>query len=75
MWLKCEVIFARGRPIRVFLNGVEVPEARAQQCVEVAHQTRIRRGLFLEDVASVEFEVMSTATTSAYLSAVHGLKD
>ena len=74
-WLRCEVIFTYDEETKVLLNEVEVPARRAQQCIEVAHQTRLRQGLFLQDVASVEFEVMSTGTTFAYLATIHELED
>jgi hypothetical protein len=55
------------------LNEVPVDISKVEDCALIANQSYMQKGLFCEDVAFVEFEVMSTSATFAYFEGLHDL--
>jgi hypothetical protein len=58
----------------VTLNEVPVNPDHVEDCTTIAKQSYLQRGLFCEDVAFVEFEIMSTSATFAYFEGLEKLQ-
>lgn len=73
-WLLCRVTWTDNhRTMLMTLNEVPVDVSKVEDCVLLANQSYMQKGLFCEDVAYVEFEIMSTSASFAYFEGLHGL--
>jgi len=73
-WLLCRVTWTDNhRTMLMTLNEVPVDFSKVEDCVLIANQSYMQKGLFCEEVAFVEFEIMSTSATFAYFDGLHGL--